>query len=84
MLLLTLPPALLTQVAVRGGQASKAQHKKGCNCRKSHCLKKYCECFQMGVRCGDLCKCQECKNYEPDRPDREDAQAGARSGARQG
>jgi hypothetical protein len=52
-------------VALRGGQSSRAQHKKGCNCRKSHCLKKYCECFQMGVKCGDLCKCTDCKNFDP-------------------
>lgn len=25
---------------------------KGCNCRKTGCLKKYCECFNVGEKCG--------------------------------
>jgi len=34
----------------------------GCNCAKSYCVKKYCECFHSGKKCSDLCRCLECKN----------------------
>jgi hypothetical protein len=35
----------------------------GCNCRKSLCLKKYCECFFTGMLCTSECKCVNCENY---------------------
>ncbi|MCO5587522.1 hypothetical protein L7F22_041472 [Adiantum nelumboides] len=35
---------------------------KRCNCKKSKCLKLYCECFAAGLFCVDNCSCQECHN----------------------
>ncbi|WCJ30248.1 Tesmin/TSO1-like CXC domain-containing protein [Euphorbia peplus] len=41
---------------------SLARHKRGCNCKKSMCLKKYCECYQANVGCSSECRCEECRN----------------------
>ena len=44
---------------------SSAQvYAKGCKCKKTECVKNYCECFAAGVKCTNLCKCCECHNFD--------------------
>ena len=49
----------------RGGDASRT-HQKGCNCKRSGCLKNYCECYEARISCTSKCKCIGCKNIEED------------------
>lgn len=47
----------------RAGDTER-RHTKGCNCRRSGCLKNYCECYEAKILCSGLCKCCGCKNFE--------------------
>ncbi len=42
--------------------------KLACNCSRSGCLKKYCECYKSGAKCGTMCNCTGCKNTPTLRP----------------
>ncbi|XP_044739121.1 protein lin-54 homolog [Chrysoperla carnea] len=46
------------------GEAAIRKHTKGCNCKRSGCLKNYCECYEAKIACSNNCKCVGCRNIE--------------------
>ncbi|RWS14525.1 protein lin-54-like protein [Dinothrombium tinctorium] len=58
------PHAFHPKIGKGRGDITERRHTKGCNCRRSGCLKNYCECYEAKILCSDLCKCNGCKNYE--------------------
>ncbi|XP_044252971.1 protein lin-54 homolog isoform X2 [Tribolium madens] len=46
------------------GDSSIRKHTKGCNCKRSGCLKNYCECYEAKIACSNNCKCLGCRNIE--------------------
>ncbi|XP_063537533.1 protein lin-54 homolog, partial [Cydia strobilella] len=62
--------------AKSGGPEIVRRHNKGCNCKRSGCLKNYCECYEAKIACTAMCKCVGCRNVEESlarRRDRRDA-----------
>jgi len=51
--------AVDVQVALTRGSVKTL---RGCRCRRSRCLQKYCECFGAGLRCTTNCVCVDCEN----------------------
>ncbi|KAF2899459.1 hypothetical protein ILUMI_06720 [Ignelater luminosus] len=46
------------------GDTAVRKHTKGCNCKRSGCLKNYCECYEAKIACSSNCKCMGCRNIE--------------------
>jgi len=61
------PPAKPSTVS-----PADAGHPMRCNCKKSKCLKLYCECF-AALRYCEGCNCQDCNNNESHEVKRQDA-----------
>lgn len=55
-------PEILEGNKLKQQKSSKIVRGKGCNCKKSACQKKYCECYNAAGGCGPHCKCEGCKN----------------------
>uniref|UniRef100_A0A0K0CTA6 CRC domain-containing protein n=1 Tax=Angiostrongylus cantonensis TaxID=6313 RepID=A0A0K0CTA6_ANGCA len=67
------PNAFKPKIGVKSGKVDAERlHQKGCHCKKSGCLKNYCECFEAKVPCTSRCKCHGCQNTEMDRVNRND------------
>ncbi|XP_066242718.1 tesmin isoform X2 [Saccopteryx leptura] len=58
------PEAFQPKLGTGRAGTAKPRHCRGCNCRRSGCLKNYCECFEAKIMCSSICKCVGCKNYE--------------------
>ncbi|XP_032380248.1 spexin prohormone 2 [Etheostoma spectabile] len=58
------PDAFRSKIAAGKSGDVKGVHNKGCNCKRSGCLKNYCECYEANIMCTSSCKCVDCRNYD--------------------
>jgi hypothetical protein len=45
----------------------------GCTCKKTRCLKLYCQCFGVKLHCGPACRCLQCFNTRKHEKQRKEA-----------
>ncbi|KAK0406586.1 hypothetical protein QR680_018670 [Steinernema hermaphroditum] len=64
----------------KGATDMERTHRTGCHCKKSNCLKNYCECYEAGVACTQRCKCKACNNTQAERVFRDDCRVKASPG----
>ena len=64
--------AAIADILARNKDAFKPRIKTTieCRCKRSACLKKYCDCYNHGVFCSEICRCKGCENIDPDKPDK--------------
>lgn len=58
------PSAFRPKIQIGETEEDERRHNKGCHCKRSGCLKNYCECYEAKITCSKSCKCIGCKNTE--------------------
>ncbi|KAL3765684.1 hypothetical protein ACHAW5_006364 [Stephanodiscus triporus] len=56
----------ISAILKRRPDAFQKREKKheGCNCKKTRCIKKYCICYNAGIKCNRSCGCKQCLNRD--------------------
>ncbi|KAJ1438360.1 hypothetical protein B484DRAFT_324144, partial [Ochromonadaceae sp. CCMP2298] len=67
------PSSAATGIGVTPGSGAEKAPLTTCNCKKSRCLKMYCDCFRLTLFCRDSCNCKDCSNMESKRAERDQA-----------
>ena len=60
------PEAFKPKILKSTEKVGEKEHLAGCHCKRSACLKKYCECYTAHVSCSEKCRCKDCKNQPSD------------------